>query len=254
MEVGINDKIDDWLFDQGDYSVGIALLSQVCKKRALINTLLVSQSNFNKNKIIYELEKHLKSASYGKQQKKRQKSREIRSGSIPRKENDAGAGDESINQPREESSGVVHSDVYIPGVSGDNSPLSGLVLRKLDEIKRQRNDCYAQRDHLHPKLSIVESNTERFELAGQIRSLTDEITTYNQQMSELEANNSIPLALQDRNIWFELEKKLQNTKKYITKYKLLVKNAESIKKRDHHQGIVDKYEKELIILQKQAEN
>jgi hypothetical protein len=51
-------EIEKWLKNPKDYQKGVELLSTVCKNKVLINNLIRKESAANKERLIYQLEKH----------------------------------------------------------------------------------------------------------------------------------------------------------------------------------------------------
>ena len=249
MDNAVNDQIYDWLDEKLNYSVGVSLFSQVCKNRSLLNTLLRSQTKYNSDKLVYELDKYLKSIDYAKQPtKKAQTSR-----SIQKQSNDTRTVSKSVNSPIKKGAKLDDSVVHIPNPSGDSSFLSGPVRLKRDQLLKDRNDCYAKRDFFHAQLSVVPTPDGRLSLAINIEDLRLQIDQFNDQISKMEDKNTIPLELQDKNVWFKLQKQITNVKSYINRYKNKEKEAKTIKERDKSTKYLDKYEKRLILLTKQAE-
>lgn len=249
MSNSINDQISDWLQEDGDYNYGVSLFSQICRNRSLLKTLLASQSSYNQQKVKYELDKYLKSISYVRKEKTE------KAENIPtiEQKHDFGTNNASLQQPEPKTTLLADHTINIPGNSDSSPHLSSPVLDKIAELTSARNNCYAQRDYFHPQLSLVTTDEERFVLAGQIRALSEEIVEYNKQIDLLREKNSIPLELQERNIYFELQKKIDRTKIYIRRHKLNAKRAKTVKERDKYLDFVDKYENKLINLQLESE-
>jgi hypothetical protein len=220
--------IKNWFQNSLDYSKGVELLSNYCNNKNLVGNLRKRESDYNVEKLRYELDKILENA--------KKETTTLRERSA-----EPDASNESNIEPVKENA----KEEFLPVVSNvgtsnihHNSDL--LFLEK--GITKKRNDLYARRNFLHSQLSGPIANKERLKLAKEIIDIQPLISKYNDHLNYIAENNATPPELIKSKLTAEDLRQQLNAKTYISKYRKKLKTAKTIKEKQKYQALLDKYE------------
>lgn len=235
-------KIKDYLQSKNrDYFEGIALLSSVCNKRVLISHLSRKQSVPNFNKLIYELTKsiHVINETTENPPKNTGESAEIRP---PRVNPSPGYESDKPSIKKSTNKGL-HSIFRTTDNPGDSNRLLACQL-DLSPLEDQKKMLYAERDHLHPQLMLVDSDEKRFELAKRISDISPKISKLNHVINEIKSTGQIPMKYAVELLPAKQYKRLENVKVNIRRLKREIKNPKSIASKTQNEKRLAQYEAE----------
>lgn len=193
-----------------DYFYGVSLLRGVSKNKALLNTLIRKENDYNLAKLIYELKKFLPTV-------------------LPDPDTD--------QSPAE----------YIPEPVPEkyHSQLDTNIRKAIDALTTQKNQLYAKRTFLHPKLELVSTDKERYELAFEIHKIQPQIDTLRNQIEHIKTNKRLPEEVAQDKLSAAAYKKLQNYKAYIRKYSNDIETAETVADKQRYQRLVATYKSKI---------
>lgn len=209
-----------------DYNYGISLLEKVSNKKPLIENLKRKNSDQNNSKLIYELEKHLIDQKYNEPL--------IMS-----------------NEPLPEPKKPVIIDFIKPEVvKKEYSEESDLginqAIKKLQDAKKE---LYGIRDYLHPQLSLVTDDDERFEIAKKIQKIQPSLDLIQSQIDSIKKNGYLPAIVAAKTLSAADYQRLALVKSYVRRYRLLVEASTTLNDKRKYQELLDKYENELKLIQ-----
>lgn len=231
-------QILDWIQDKHrDYYYGINLLQQVSNKKSLIATLSRKKSIWNFNKLIYELQKHLPSGTIEQSYEKD----ETRPSSLQQASNEPAPGNEnnelSIKKSNDKSVYSVHRS---DNRAGGSIP-SRFPVIDLSPLEDQKKMLYAERDHLHPQLMLVDSDDQRYELAKRISDISPKISKLNATIETIKQTGKIPMKMAVELLSAKDYKRLENVKVNIRRLKRAIEKPTSLKQLERDKEHLDKF-------------
>ncbi len=129
----------------------------------------------------------------------------------------------------------------------------------IDKLKAEQKMCYKMLDSLHAMLPYRELE-ERRSIAFQILDIDDRLKELSGRIGQFNLHGVIipevikTAARKSSEInTGELIKRQMTLRTYITRYKRILQDSESLKKRDKYQQLLDKYQLELDDINKQLE-
>lgn len=238
-------KIYEYLKENApDYDLGISYLRKTCKNQALIKTLSMKENTFNRDKLMYELNKYLKIVKYepekaAKRTEGKDQANEIQAGAVQ-----PGTGNENYQQPIKDGADtpVHHHDRS--GSGADYSDYPDQLVDTINALVKKRNELYGIRDHLHAQLTTVDSEEKRYELAQKIHNCQPKIDQFNRQIATIKENGIVPQKVAEKQLSVDDYKRLKTVKTYISKYKGKINNAKTSAEKIRFEAHLKKYLKE----------
>jgi len=226
-----------------NYYYGVGLLDQVCKNRSLLMSLRRKISDFNIEKLKYELEKYLTSINYV------QESKELQENAVVQKTIDVGAKRESFS--KHEQTATV-SKPQMDGLdrhTNISSHLINSVQSRISEWTTARNSLYALRDSYHGELHAAQTDERRYELACLIQPIQGQVDEYNRKIKEIKQTNTLPENEVKNELTAKQFARLQHVKIYINRYKVKANKANTVEKREHYTAKMESFitEKQEIL-------
>jgi hypothetical protein len=220
--------------------MGVDLLRKVCSKRALINFLSRKNSPNNFEKLIYELTKH--KGTFSNETVESSRAKESDSSKQEKTHHEPGKCNEGNHLPIEKS---INQGVHNLFRSNSRSNGANRILlpnEPLTKLEDQKKDLYAERDHLHPQLMLVDSDEKRYELAKRIQDISPKISKLNQVIYQIKETGQIPMKMAVELLSAKEWKRLENIKVNIRRLKRELKNPKSISDKENNEKRLKEYQ------------
>ncbi len=227
-----------------DYDFGLSLYAQVDHKKALLRNLQSKSSEYNKRKLVYELDKYLNSVNYI-----HEATTKTQASKPEPKTAHINAIHEDSRKHSKENDLLVHNRRNNPVHSVDRTDFSDHLHLTLQELTAERNLLYKQRDHLHPQLVLVDSDQKRFEIAREIQAVQPAVDRLNNKIKQIKATGVIDEETAINQMSAVDYKTLQKYRSYIRRYKRLVKSSTTSAETTKYQNHLEHYqalEKQLL--------
>lgn len=212
-----------------DYDYGVSLLREVCNKKMLIQSLSRKKSAANFDKLNYELEKSLDESGFTKEitvdvKIVTKKDIKVANGSV--------ISSKAPHPKKENSSKYSAAD-------------DTLISSAIDRLLAEKRDLYAQRDHLHPQLSLVKDDSERHDIAKKIQLIQPQLDKLQTQIDMIKSNGHLPTEVAAKQMTGATFQRFKMVQSYIRRYKSLTAAAKTIHDKEKYTALLEKYQTEL---------
>jgi len=236
----LNNQISTWLDSPEDYHYGISLLAKTSKKKHLLSMLQRKESDKNRSKLVYELQKHLKSQNYGRVQTHKETQKETsQNTTIPKRQQPDRRGTHS-SQPVQGTIQALNNSAGHKHLIGDNQhsvDVGGVA----QELTQKRNALYAKRAHYHGQLHIAPTKPKRFKLAKSIMEIQPIIDKYNMQLKFINENGKLPQELSGLVVDAKTQRRITTLNSYLSRYRKKIEESKTVAERDKYQELLDNY-------------
>lgn len=227
-----NQEVLNFFNGKPDYNVGLSLLMKFGTEKAVLLELFGKETDSKREKL-FSILKNL----IDKSKTCIPKSEAYKRTSVISIENNHSNSRKTV----EVSENHFHGSNNNRFRASDSIPENATIL---ESIRVKRAELYRLRSTLHNDLFNAISNETRKPLAFEIMRLSREIDEINNEFKDAQ-NGVIPERFVKVERTAEEYIKIDFTKKYVSKYKKLVANSDSVEKREHYQNLLEKHQKTL---------
>ena len=227
--------------DISDYYYGISLLMKVCRNKTLVNFLNRSETDNNKKKLIYELDKYLTTINYEPKEEEQKES------TYPLQTETCivGTGVQNSTPYEQKINREKLDDINIKCHNSDIPYVTDNLLLIISNIKVERNKLYAERASYHGELHGAKTNEDRYNLAKLIIPIQKKIDTFNLKISEILKSGKLPINDIVSNLTTKEYKRVNNLKIYINRYKNKQKKSNNLIEKESFEKKITDFKNEL---------
>ena len=235
------DEIQKFLTQKTDYSYGVHLLSKVIKNTRIIHHLIRKESEVNWQKLIYELEKYMKSIPNPIENGKETEKPNQKNQTEPKRD-ELSSRPEIYTQQIERREKKELSTIPTPS---DSNHVASSISNLFHLVKKKQALLYRSRGHLHGRLHEARTNEIRKQLASDIIKIQSDIEAVNKDLKLIE-EGSIPRELVLKMMNAEQYKAYRNYQNYVVRYKNYLKKGNlSEEKKASYQAKLSEYETKI---------